>query len=141
MKRFWSITTAVAAGVIVVVLITVLLVTRRATVKRYNRASNNEKIRILMREILRCVASTGLHMREDETLLEYVRRAGMGFDSSDMKLSESAMLFMKVRYAEKDASRAEVLAMYRYTRELRRETLKQQNVLRRMYFAVRQYVQ
>ena len=51
------------------------------------------------------------------------------------------MLFMKVRYAEKHATRAEVLALYRYARELRRETLKHQNILKRTLFSVRQYVQ
>ena len=64
------------------------------------------------------------------------------FDDSryDMKLADAAMLFMKVRYAGKDATRMEVLAMYRYARELRRETLRQQNVLKRMVFTVQQYV-
>lgn len=141
MKHVWKITTYVAVGVILALLATVLLVSRRAKAKRYNRASDNEKIHILMREILRCVSITGVHMRGDETLLEYVQRAGLDFDYSDMKLSEAAMLFMKIRYAEKSATRAEVLGMYRYARELRRETLKQQNMLKRAYFAVRQYVQ
>ena len=31
-----------------------------------------------MREIVRCVAVTGVSMREDETLLEYVRARGGG---------------------------------------------------------------
>ena len=141
MKRFWTVTTYVAAVVIVLLLAVFLLVSRSAKAKRYNRAPDNEKIRLLMREIVRCVALTGIRMREDETLLEYVRRAGVDFDYSDMKLSDAAVLFMKVRYAEKSATRAEVLAMYRYARELRRETLKHQNVLKRALFSVRQYVQ
>lgn len=140
MKRFWMFMTLAAVGLILVLAVTALLLSRRAKTKRYNRAPDNEKIRILMREILRCVAITGIHRREDETLIEYVQRAGLGFDYSDMKLADAAMLFMKVRYAGKDATRMEVLAMYRYARELRRETLRQQNVLKRMVFTVQQYV-
>ena len=141
MKRFWTVTTVAAAGIILFLLVVLLTVSRSAKAKRYNRATDDEKIRILMREIVRCVAVTGVSMREDETLLEFVRRAGEGFDYSDMKLSTAAMLFMKVRYAEKHATRAEVLALYRYARELRRETLKHQNILKRTLFSVRQYVQ
>ncbi len=141
MQRFWTTTAIVLAILILVLGVAALFASRRIRAKRYNRASDNEKIHILMQEILRCVAITGARIRKDETLLEYVQRAGPDFDYSDMKLSEAAMLFMEIRYAERNATRPEVVAMYRYTRELRRETLKKQNVLMRMYYAVRQYVQ
>ncbi len=141
MGRILRITAMIAAGVTLMLLIAIPLVLRRARAKHYNRAADDEKIRILMREVVRCVAVAGVRIRADETLLEYVRRAGLDFDYSDMKLSEAAELFMKVRYAEKPVTRAEVLTLYRYTRELRRETLKRQNIIKRALFGIRQFVQ
>ena len=141
MNRLRKIMMIAAVSVIAVVLTVVLLVSRSARAKRYNRATDEEKIRILMREIMRCVAAVGIRIRADETLLEYVQRVGPEFDDSDMKLSDAAMLFMKVRYAKKQVTRAEVLTLYRYTRALRREVLKRQNVFKRALFTVCPFVQ
>ncbi|MBE6935536.1 MAG: transglutaminase domain-containing protein [Ruminococcaceae bacterium] len=141
LRRFWTWAVSIAGGVILLVGILSLILSRRAKARRYNRASDNEKIHLLMREILRCISSTGIHLKDHETLMEYVERAGIGFDFSSMKLQEAAMLFMRVRYAGVNATRMEVLGMYRYTRELRRESLKQMSFLRRIYFSVAQFVQ
>lgn len=141
LRRFWTWAISIAGGTILVTGILALILSRRAKARRYNRASDNEKIHLLMKEILRCISSTGIQLKDYETLMEYVERVGIGFDFSSMKLREAAMLFMRVRYAGVNATRMEVLGMYRYTRELRRESLKQMKLLRRIYFSVAQLVQ
>ena len=45
MKRFWTVTTVAAAGIILILLVVLLTVSRSAKAKRYNRATDDEKIR------------------------------------------------------------------------------------------------
>ena len=141
MRRLWRIAALSAAGVILLVLLLSWLILRRAKTRRYNRAKDDEKIGLLMREMIRCISVTGKRLQNDETLLEFVNRAGDSFDTHDMTLREAAELYMRQRYGGKHATRMDVLAMYRYVREVRRDTLRHQSLLRRTWYAVWQVVQ
>ncbi len=108
--------------------------------RRYRRASDSEKVILLMHDILLYAGVAGLRREENETVLELVARAGERCDLYEMTLRQAAMLYLKVRYSAAEATHMEVLGLFRYRRALRRSVLRSGNLSARLRFQLQEMI-
>ncbi len=96
--------------------------------KKYRQATDNEKIRLLMRDILLYASASGEKQGENETVLEYADRLGYSCDMADMDFRTAAMLYLRVRFSKNGASYMDVVSLYRYRRDLRKHVLRTSSI-------------
>lgn len=139
-RRMWKIITISLLALIITGVIIAFSSYKSAKHKRYRKASNDEKIVMLMKDILMYISVTDKKMKENETVLEFVDRIGETYDFFEMKLRDAAMMYLRTRYSNKNSTNMDVLAVFRYRRDLRRNILSTTGLFARFKFQLHETI-
>ena len=123
-RRLWMIVSIALVALVLLGLIIGYAVYKQSRRKSYRSASDSDKIRLLMRDILLYAGASGEKRGENETVLEYADRLGESCDLSDMDFRTAAMLYLRIRYSRDEATHMDVVSLYRYRRDLRKHVLR-----------------
>lgn len=85
--------------------------------KLYMKSEDNEKFIMDFKKILRYLHKDGYELSEDITLLEFSKKIEKNYNFKSISFTDLGALFMKVRYGEKELTKAEVQSVSDLTRE------------------------
>ncbi len=132
LRRLWTIVSLSLVGLLILGLIISYTVYKQTKRKHYRSAEDNEKIRLLMKDILLYAGASGYKLGENETVLEYADRLGVSCDMVDMDFRTAAMLYLRIRFSRDDATYMDVVSLYRYRRDLRKHVLRTSSIGERL---------
>lgn len=101
--------------------------------RKYQLASNNIKLSMILAEILRYLEWSGYRLSKEETLLTFAERIGDNIHFNQTNFLQIANLFMKVRYGENNINDKELRLVLEFSNEFR-SYLKEKLGKRKMFF-------
>lgn len=104
--------------------------------RRYKKAGTEEKMFLLMRELLRIGKLYGRPVLENETLAAYAKRLEGRLDTPDATFADMCGRYEKARFGREKIRREELEAAQRYMREVTRQYLASQGFLKKLAYRV-----
>lgn len=124
-------------SIIGLILVAVLISTFYSKKHHYKNASNEEKVKYLLHDILIYLAMDGQEINAGETLADYVNRLGVTYNFEENTLKEISYIYMKQRYANKQIKNFELEKVMLYHKQLKNYVVKNTGTIQRIKYYCR----